>query len=180
MLKGAVASRYAQALFDMACEQNTVDKWQAELEQVAGTVGSVSDLQRALLHPRVTAAEKHALLAGVFGGGISKAPLDFLFLVVDRHREAYLADIVARFAALADARRGVVEAEVDCTLELSPAEKDRLTAIMEKVTARKVRAKYRVNPALVGGVVVRIGDRVLDGSLRTRLARLAERLKATS
>jgi len=180
MLKGAVASRYAQALFDIACEQDTVDKWQAELEQVAEALGTSGDLQRALYHPRVTSSQKHALLAGVFEGRISKTPLDFLFLLVDRHREIYLADIVARFTALADARRGVVEAEVDSTLELSAAEKERLTAIMEKVTARKVRAKYQVNPALIGGVVVRIGDRVLDGSLRTRLVRLAERLKATS
>ncbi|HUW64779.1 MAG TPA: F0F1 ATP synthase subunit delta [Spirochaetia bacterium] len=180
MLKGAVASRYAQALFDIACEQDLVDKWQAELEGVAETVGSVRELQRALYHPRITTAEKHNLLAGVFASQVSKITLNFLFFLVDRHREVFVGDIVETYVKLADARRGLVEARVDSALELSAAERDRLNVIMEKVTCKKVRARYRVEPSLMGGVVVRIGDRVLDGSLRTRMAALADQLKATS
>ncbi|MDA8337502.1 MAG: ATP synthase F1 subunit delta [Peptococcaceae bacterium] len=180
MLKGAVGSRYAQALFDIASGQDKVDQWQAELEGVVQTLETVRELSRALYHPRVTTAEKRDLLKGVFASALSGTTLNFICLLVDRHRELFLPDIVATYVALADSRRGLVEANVDSALELTAAEKDRLNTIMEKITCRKVRARYRVEPSLVGGVVVRMGDRVLDGSLRTRLARLADRLKATS
>lgn len=180
MLRGAVAGRYAEALYDIASKQNLVDTIEAELKAVEVILAENTDLQKVLYHPQITAADKKELLNQLFKGKVSDVTGNFLALLVDRRREAFFGDIVAEFVSLANVVRNIVAAQVASAVELNDKEKGNLDQILAKLTGKKVQTSYAVDPSLIGGVVVRIGDKIIDGSIKTRMATLKERLKAIS
>lgn len=187
MLRGAVAGRYAEALYQIASKEKVlpkyksmVDRIESELKAIEKILGENSDLQKLLYHPQITAAAKKEILGKLFKGRISDITGNFLALLVDRRREAFFGDIVSEFVSLANAGRNIVEARVASAVVLKDEEKTSLNQILAKLTGKKVQTTYTVDPSLVGGVVVRIGDKIIDGSVKTRLATLRDRLKATS
>ncbi|HPZ42713.1 MAG TPA: F0F1 ATP synthase subunit delta [Bacillota bacterium] len=181
MRGGPVAGRYAAALYDIASEKkNMVDKVESELKAIKGVIEDNPDLQRLLYHPQITPAAKKDLLEKLFKGKISDVTSNFLALLVDRRRETYLLDIMAEFIALANAGRNIITAQVTTAVELNDQEKGELNRVLARLTGKKIQASYDVDPSLIGGVVVRMGDKFIDGSIKTKLAALKERLKAIS
>lgn len=187
MLRGAVAGRYAEALYEIASREKVlpkyksmVDRVEEELKAVKEVIEGNRDLQQLLYHPRITAEDKKEVLGKLFKGRVSDITINFLALLVDRRREAFFGDIVAEYIRLANAGRNIVAAQVASAVDLNDKEKGELNQVLSKLTGKKVRSTYVVDPSLIGGVVVRIGDKVIDGSIRTRLATLKERLKAIS
>jgi F-type H+-transporting ATPase subunit delta len=186
-MRGPVAGRYAQALYDIASEKTTlpkyksmVDRIESELKEVRSILDDNIELQRLLYHPQITAAAKKELLDRLFKGKISEVTGNFLALLVDRRRETYFGDIVDEFVALANADRGIVDARVTTAAELNDAEKGDLSSILARLTGKKIQTSYAVDPSIIGGVIVRMGDKIIDGSVKTRLATLKDRLKAIS
>lgn len=177
MLKGAVGSRYAEALFEIARAQNKIDELEEELRSVNSVVAASRELQKVLYHPQIAPEEKKGILKAIFEGKVSATTVNFLYLLVDHKREAFLKDIVTFFTSLADRARNVVQVQVTSAVELTAEEKGKLKETLEKATRKNVRAEYSVDPSLIGGVVVRIGDRVIDGSVKTRLAGMREHLR---
>lgn len=186
MMGGPVAGRYAAALYDIAEEKglpkgkSVVDKIEGELKAIEAILKENADLQKLLYHPQITPADKKELLRKLFEGKISDVTGNFLALLVDRRREIYFEAIVAEFVALANAGRNIIAASVATAVELDDKEKGELNKILAKLTGKEVRTSYTVDQSLIGGVTVRMGDKIIDGSVRTRLATLKERLKATS
>jgi len=186
-MRGPVARRYARALFDLACEKdaapqerNMVDQIESELLEIRTILKNNIELQKVLYHPQIVTADKKDLLDQLFEGKISEITSNFLALLVDGRREKYFSDIVDEYVALANESRGVVEANVTSAIELKDEEKSELNSILAKLTGKKVQTIYDVDPAIVGGVIVRIGDKIIDGSIKTRLNTLGEQLKAIS
>jgi len=177
VLRGAVARRYAQALFDIAREENIIDELQRQLQSVAKIITGNDMLRRFLFHPQVTPAQKKGVLKNLLGGKILKVTEGFLVLLVERHREAYLNHIVLEYARIADKARNVIEARIVSAIQLTGEQQSSLLQILRKYTGMEVRTSYNVDPGLLGGVLIRIGDQVLDGSIRTRLSALGERLR---
>lgn len=180
MLRGAVAGRYAEALYDIALKQNLVDQLEAELKAIEEIFRGSADLQQVLYHPQITIADKKDLFNNLFKGKVLDVTGNFLALLVDRRREAFFGDIVAEFVNMANTARNIVAANVASAVELNDKEKGTLGQILAKLTGKKVQTSYAVDPSLIGGVVVRIGDKIIDGSIKTRMATLKERLKAIS
>ncbi|MHB8155833.1 MAG: F0F1 ATP synthase subunit delta [Desulfocucumaceae bacterium] len=180
MLRGAVGGRYAEALYEIAEREKAVDAVEQELLAVEAIVSENRDLQKMLYHPRITPEDKKSLLNELLSGKVSEVTLEFLKLLVDRQREQFLADIVGSFVNLANRARNITEAQITSAMDLTANEKQELAAVLNKVTGKKVETSYKVDPSLIGGVVVRIGDRVIDGSIRTRLATLREHLRQIS
>ncbi len=187
MLRGAVAGRYAEALYELASQEkvlprykSAVDRVEEELKGVEKVINENPDLQKIFYHPQITPADKKEILSKIFGGKVSRLTANFLALLVDRRREAFFRDIVAEYVKLANASRNIAEARVTSAVELTAEEKARLNEVLARLTGKKVKATYTVDPALIGGVVVRIGDKIIDGSIKTRLATLKERLLAIS
>jgi len=176
MLNKAVARRYAAAFFSLALEKGLVDSLERELAEVVKTVDENPDLQRFLDNPMVVVAEKKKVVDEVFGGRLSNLTLDFLKVVLDKRREAYLKDIYNEFVKRANEARNLVDVEVTSAKELSQADLTALEARLVKMTGKQVRLTTKVDPALIGGLVVRIGDRVIDGSVTKRLELLREAL----
>ncbi|MFZ5652522.1 MAG: F0F1 ATP synthase subunit delta [Bacillota bacterium] len=180
MLRGAVGGRYAEALYQIAVRDNAVDTIEKELSSVEALIRESRDLQKVLYHPRITTDEKKSLLSELLSGKVSGVTMEFLKLLVDRQREQFLSDIVSYFVSLANKARNITEAVVTSAVEMTSDEKQSLAEILNKITGQKVETSYSVDPSLIGGVVVRIGDRVIDGSIRTRLATLREHLRQIS
>ncbi len=180
MLKGAVAGRYAEALYEIALENKLVDKVEQELKTVVGVLEQSNQLKKVLFHPRITADQKKEVLASLFEGRVSEVTMNFLAILVERQREMYLADITDYFVELANKARNICDVHVTSAVELTGDEKKRLAAAMAKCTGKKVRLSYKVDPKLLGGVVVRVGDKVIDGSVVARLQTLREHLRQIS
>ena len=180
MLKGAVASRYAEALYEIATREKAVDQIEQELKALEAILDENDDLKKVLFHPQITAADKKDFLQKLFGGKVAAVTMNFLALLVDRRREGFFADIAAEFVKTANASRNIVAAQVISAVALNDKEKKELDQLLAKLTGKKVQTTFGVDSSLIGGVVVRIGDKIIDGSIRTRLAALQERLKAIS
>jgi F-type H+-transporting ATPase subunit delta len=180
MLKGAVGSRYAEALFQIAQEQENIEQLEQELQSVVKIIADSRDLQKILYHPQITPEEKKVILKSIFAGRVSRVTVNFLYLLIDHKREFFLKDIVTFFMEMANQVRNLAQAQVTSAVELKGEEKKKLNEILEKIVRKRIRAEYSIDPSLVGGVVVRIGDRVIDGSVRTKLARMGEHLRQIS
>lgn len=180
MLRGAVGARYAEALYEIAKREKAVDTIEQELQAVDAIIRENRDLQKILYHPRVTPEDKKSLLSDLLSGKISAVTMEFLKLLVERQREQFLSDIVSYYTNLANKARNVAEAGVSSAVDLTAEEKQLLADLLNKLTGKKVETSYKVDPSLIGGIVVRIGDRVIDGSIRTRLTTLREHLRQIS
>lgn len=165
------ARPYAEALFEVAAEQGAVDAWDRLLQSLAAALDA--EARAFLASPVVKAAAKRDLLAGALGTDAPRPVLRLFDLLIDRGRIAELPEVIARFHALAEARADAVEAVVETARELDePARKELEAAVRRLAGDRPVRLKVRTNPELVGGVRVRIADRVFDASVAGKLARL--------
>lgn len=171
--------QYANALADVALQQGAAEPVLKQLNDFAGVYAESAELRNFLASPAVTTKEKHAVADKLSTRlGASKALRNFLFLVIDHRRTLMIPELAEAFQAVIRERQGVAEAEVLSAVELSAAQKKTLGQSLEKKTGKKIEAKYAVDAKLLGGVVVRIGDTVYDGSLRHRLNEMRAKLAA--
>jgi F-type H+-transporting ATPase subunit delta len=172
-----VARRYAQALLELGVEQSAVDKIADDFEAIAHAFETSHDLRNALENPLVAHAAKKGVMSDLCDQiGASPTTKHALLLLIDRRRMKTLPYVARYLRELADVRKGIVRAEVTTAVALSEAYYERLRAQLEKMTGKRVVVDKRTDAALVAGVVTRIGDRVFDGSLRTRLQSLRDAL----
>ncbi|MBO8138132.1 MAG: F0F1 ATP synthase subunit delta [Desulfotomaculum sp.] len=176
MLRGAVARRYAQALYEIAQEKQGLDALEKELKGVTAVIEGEKGLQKILFHPQITAAEKKDVLTQLFKDRVSETTMNFLYLIVDRHREMFITDIVEEFINLANEARNIIDAQVISARELTAGQKKSLADVLNRLAGKEVSPEYKVDPSLIGGVVVRIGDKVIDGSVKHKLESLKQRL----
>lgn len=169
------ARRYARALFMLGAEQGNVEQLSRELESVAATVRGSDELAKLLSDPVVSPADRKAVMIEVLSRlGVSPTTRNAALLLTDRRRGALIPDVADALRALGDEKAGKVQAEVTSAVPLGEGQYQRLTSVLEKLTGRKITLQRKVDPALIGGVVTRIGDKVYDGSVRTRLEELRQ------
>ncbi|ACX51256.1 ATP synthase F1, delta subunit [Ammonifex degensii KC4] len=177
MLKGAVAQRYAEALFGLAQEKGLLDKIEEDLRAVEEALATSSDLRRVFYHPQVPAEVKKAIVKELWEKDLHPYTLNFLNVVLDARREIFFKDIVAEYRRLLNETKNLVEVEVTSAIELSPEQASALTEALKEAVKREVTVRYRVNPDILGGLVVRIGNRVIDASVARQLERLREQIR---
>ncbi len=170
------AKRYAQAAFEIALEHNEIDRWLADLQSLAELAAQPGVLEM-LESTRVGTAEKEQLLeAGLTEVG--PLALNLARLMVAKGRFGIADQVREEFAALADDHRGVAHGTVVTAVELSSAERDQVAARLGESLGKNVLLESEVEPAILGGVVARIGDRLIDGSTRSKLLALKRELEA--
>jgi F-type H+-transporting ATPase subunit delta len=171
--------QYANALADVALQQGAADPVLKQLNDFAGAYAESAELRNLLATPSVTSKEKHAVMEKISARlGASKIVRNFLFLIVDHRRTLMIPELARAFQTVIRERQGFAEATVTSAAEMSDSQKKNLTQSLEKKTGKRIEAKYAVDKALLGGVVVRIGDTVYDGSLRYRLNEMRAKLAA--
>jgi F-type H+-transporting ATPase subunit delta len=162
--------QYANALADIALGQGTADAVSRQLGDVGVVFAESAELRNFLTSPAVSRADKHGVIEKLMSRlGGSRTLRNFLFVVVDHQRAHVLPEIVAMFQEVVRERQGIAEAEISSAVELNATQKAELAFTLERLTGKRVETKYSLEPSLLGGAVVRIGDTIYDGSLRTRL-----------
>ena len=172
-----VARRYAQALTEEAQSAGALDAADADVALIAETLDGSRDLRLALTSPIVSHDKKEAVLDRLFGGQVSDLTLRFLHLLVQNERDGQIPEILDAYRLLRDERTGTVEALVRSAKPLGHDEIDRLKGALEARGGRTVRMRYEIDPALIGGLVVRVGDVVYDRSVRHQLESLRDQLE---
>ncbi len=171
----STARRYAEAAFQIAERDGTVDEW-LDAFAAAEALLAEPDLARLLVNPAVPAASRQALLEQVAGDRVSGAPRRLLGLLVARGRIERLPEVAREFRRLHRQREGIIQASITSAAPLTASEVEALTARLTATTGGTVEVSLSVDPALLGGVQVRLGDRLIDGSVRGRLERLRSKL----
>ena len=173
----ALAKRYASALVDVALEQGNAPQVKKELATFVDLLAQSADLRNFHASPAIARAAKQTAIGKLLDRlGASRTLVNFLLVVVENRRVLLLPQIQKAFEELLHDRLGVAEAQVTSVEELSAPEKAELTGVLERLTGKKVEARYELDPSLIGGAVVRIGSTIYDGSVREQLKRLQARL----
>ena len=172
-----IARPYARAAFGEARAANRLDAWSEALELAAAVVKDPR-VASLLGNPRVTPEQLAQLLIDIAGAKLGEHGANFVRTLAVNRRLGYLPEISAQFATLKDAAQGVADVTISSAAPLDAAQENTLAAALEKRLGRKVRLHYNLDPTLIGGAVLRSGDLVIDGSLRTRLERIAYELTA--
>ena len=179
MIASKLALRYAEALYQLASEKQALDNVESELALIEKALADYSDLATLLYHPQMPVAAKKETINKVFGPQVSEYVRNFLLLLVDKRREAALPAIIKEFTVLANQARNIAEAEVTTAAPLSEGEKAALAAKLSGVTGKNIVLRTRVDERLMGGVVVQLGDKLIDGSVVRQLASLKAALLKT-
>jgi F-type H+-transporting ATPase subunit delta len=174
MARKASARRYAQAVFELALEKQELERWQSDLRKMADAIGE-ADFLAALQSPRLKFEDKDRLLAARVGE-ISPLALNLARLLISRDSIGIIGDIAAEYGRLLDSYRGIEPADVITAIPLDERDIQKLTEGLGAMVGKKVVLKSGVDPSVIGGIIARVGGKLLDGSTRSRLAALRSEL----
>jgi F-type H+-transporting ATPase subunit delta len=176
MSNSTVAKRYALALFQLSKENNLLDQMEEELRVVKQVINNSSDLTSVLKSPKVSIEKKKEIIKDSFSK-VNPFVLNTLMILIDRHREDQIAEVSDRFVELANEERGIADAKVYTIRPLTNEEREALSvSFAAKVGKKSLRIENIIDSELLGGIKLRIGNRIFDGSLRGKLDRLERKL----
>lgn len=167
---------YAEALFAVAEAEAALDEVSDELFRFARTVQQQPDLRQALTDPQLPSERKRAVIEDLLGDRANPHTVNLLEFIVGQGRARELEAIVDELVQLAAERREHAVAEVRTAVPLDKARRERLAEALARATGKNIEMKVIVDPSVVGGVVARVGDQVIDGSIRRRLELARERM----
>lgn len=171
-----VSKTYAKALFELAVEGQVVDQILAEYEFVKDSFDNFPEFLEIIKSPKISVEEKKSILADTFGGKISETLLNFFKILVDKKRSVVIRDVYDDYNILVDEHKGLVVARVESVVPLDASEIEVLETKLNKVTGKTVTVDNVINPDIMGGLVVKVGDKVVDGSVRRKLDNLKHEL----
>ena len=178
MITNAIARRYAKALVQLGAEEGAVERFNTELTAVNAVLAGNPTLNSIFLSPAYRIEAKREILMEIIGKlGFSGTVANFLQLILDRSRLAFLPQIAESFSAFADELSGVIRPTLSSGLPLDVSQVEAIKGALEKSTGKKVVLNVEVDPKLIGGVVTKIGGTVYDGSVRTQLDRIEDILQ---
>lgn len=174
-----IARNYAETLLELARRHggdSTIDEYATALEDVTRIMREDRRVSGFLSSPRIDAATRKRVLRQAFEGRVPELFERFLLVVVEKRRQMLLPVIADEYRALVDEARGRVRAHVTIAREPGDALREEIIESLERRVGKSVVATFRVDPSIVGGVVIRVGDQILDGSVRQRITSLRRRL----
>ncbi|MBO0790063.1 MAG: ATP synthase F1 subunit delta [Ktedonobacteraceae bacterium] len=175
MLKGAVARRYAGAMFDLAIKQNQVDRTLEDIQGIAQLLHN-RKLSYLLREPKIPAQRKETALRQQLASRVLPMSLNLALLIVQRELVDLMPNIASEFEQMVLNYRNEAIAEVTTAAPMDEAQRALVKGALESRTGKKIIMNTRVDPSILGGVVARVGDQVIDGSVRLRLSVLQQQL----
>ena len=172
MRANSVVKGYAEALFQVAKSEDLIEVVEDELYKLKEVLQKNSELREFLSNLRIAPEGKKKAVMEIFGKGVSPVTLNHLNLVIDQGRQRKLVPIIEEFFAIAAAAREKVTAEVITSIPLSEKIAEKLRRALTKATKKQVFLKPRVDPSILGGAIVRVGNKIIDGSLRHQLEQM--------
>ncbi|MFC7391857.1 F0F1 ATP synthase subunit delta [Scopulibacillus cellulosilyticus] len=173
----AVAERYARALFEVAKERETIDAVEEQCQLIGSTINQHRELKSVISHPQINFEDKKAIIEKVFKKDINQEVMNLLKVLIDHRREGIFDEIVDEYTTMANHYRGIVDVVVTTAKPLKEKEKNKLATELGQTLNKKLRIKTKVDPEVIGGILVRIGNRMYDGTMAGKLARFQQELK---
>ena len=172
-----ISKTYGDALFELALEENRIDDYVAEVDAMLTIFRDNPELSKLLNHPKISKEEKITVVGQIFEGKISRELLGLINMIVEKDRNNAMEDIFKYFIDRVKEYKNIGVAKVTSAVELSDAQKSQVEKrLLETTGYVKFEISYDVDKDLIGGMVIRIGDRVVDSSIRTRLYELTKEL----
>ena len=173
-----VSKVYGDALFELALEKQSVTALYEEAEALRKIFRDNGELMQLVTHPKISKEEKEAAVKAIFDGRVSDDMAGFLVLVVDKGRADELDAVLGYFLSVVKEYKKIGVVDVASAVELTDAQKEKLCEkLLATTDYATLEVNYRVDAALIGGLVVRIGDRVVDSSIRTKLSQMEKQLQ---
>ncbi|WP_430884017.1 F0F1 ATP synthase subunit delta [Fusibacter sp. JL216-2] len=164
-----VSTTYAQALFEVAMELDSLDQIKDELGFINESFKTHPEFYEVFRTPKINKEERKDIITKVFDDKVSKEVMNFMKILIDKRRGTAISSIYNEYVDMLDDHKGVVKAVVESAVPLTDEEQKALTEKLAKVTGREVHLSSVVKPEVIGGIIVKIGDKVIDGSVRSRL-----------
>ena len=178
MREPTIAKNYAETLLELAQRSGDLRAWGDMLDSIADAMESDKRLRMFLESPRVSAQRKNEVLQKAYGGQLPRNFLRFLQALISHRRQMLVPEIAHAYKDLVDQVEGRVHASVTVARPADDADRELVVSQLSRVLGKQVVPHFHVNPSILGGVIVRVGDTVLDGSVRRRLATLRSRMLA--
>ena len=172
MLNIQLASKYATAIFEIAQEESKLDAYDKDLSKVRADVFAIPEAVKFFQNPLIPQQAKKDLLVRAFDKEISATVMNFLMLLVDKKRIGVFNEIYDIFTSLKNKAQGILIVDVTCAFPLSKKQQDQLTRKLGTLTGRKVKIRTHKDTSILGGLIVKIGDKRIDGSAAGRLRAL--------
>lgn len=176
MKEKTVAIGYVQALFEIAKAQNAFPQTTQDLEKVVELLRENEELRKVLLHPAIPRERKAQLVDSLLAPHLSPLVRNFLRLIIDKRREKILEFIMYEYKSIADLLGGAARATIQAAIPLSESQLSRIREVLERLSGKEVEIRTEINPKILGGVIIRIGNKIIDGSITSRLKNLRRRL----
>jgi len=168
-----ISKTYGDALFELAVEEDKIDVLLEEMEQLQKILAQNADFGRLMNHPKILKEEKIEVAKNVFGGKISEELLGFLTIIISKGRYREIDGILAYFVARVKEYKGIGIAMVTTAVPLKEGQRKKVERkLLDTTKYHSMEIHYSVDASLIGGMVIRIGDRVVDSSISTRLSGL--------
>lgn len=178
MIGGGLARRYARALLDIGREEGQVRRILTEVDRFAALMSEVPALREALEAAHINSRDKlSALDSCVSGEGFLPTTANFLRLLVEKGRMKALQQILSELRRLVEELEGIERVQVLIPFALSGTQRDVLKSVLERQTGKRIELEEKIDPAVLGGMVVKVGSTVYDGSVRTQLSQIRENLR---
>jgi F-type H+-transporting ATPase subunit delta len=179
-LAGNAADVYAESLFELADESGVLSETAKELTEVAVVLEGFPELNRLLSLPTLTASEKQDIISKVFGGRVSKLTENFLSVLAAKRRIPYYSKIITEFHNKVNRSQGLLDVSVSSCVPLTEEQKLVLTEKLTEKLKKQIKLFCKIDPSLVGGIVIEANGRTIDGSVKTKLDGLRQLLAATT
>lgn len=175
MVDITVAKIYAEAVFLIALEKNKTEEFKKNLEEIKSVFSSNEELRKIFTIPVIPARVKHNIVNDIFASS-QEDILNLLHVLIKKHRENLLDSVVNEYLKILDAQDKILSVEVYSAEKLTPEQKDKLSRELKEVLKSKIKMEEKVYPDLIGGIIVKTDDRVIDGSLRNYIEKFREKL----
>lgn len=173
-----ISKTYGEALYELALEQGKADQFLEEVTSLIDILAQNPDFDKLMNHPKVNKDEKVGVMETVFDGKLSKELIGFLVLILQKERYKELGAILKYFVQKVKEEKGIGPAHVTTPMELSEVQKKQIEEkLLETTSYKTMEMTYAVDESLIGGMVIRIGDRVVDSSIKTKLEELKKQLR---
>ena len=176
-----ISKAYGEALFELALEKNELDSFAEQVNLLANAFAENPELTKLLSHPKISKEEKVNVIESIFKGRMSDDIVGFLVVVVEKDRGSEIEDILKLFQAKVREYKKIGVAFVTSAIELTTEQKEKVEQkLLQQTAYESFEVDYKVDESLIGGMIIRIGDRVVDSSIRSKLDNLTKELKKVS
>ncbi len=177
MIEHEVAKAYSQALYELAVEEDKVVEYLEKLAEFKDIINDSQELRDFLFNPRIKTEDKKKLLNKIFGGDLPQLLYNFLFLLFDKRREDFFEAIFKEYRKMVNKRKNIMEIEVISAIPLPGEYRNKLKSKLKDLLAYEIILKMREDPDIMGGLILKADDYIIDGSIKNRLSLLTEKIK---